>query len=81
MFTGESAVMGELLLDEGALNGYRNLHRNWLDTADTVDRIDVPTGFSSAKACGNIWQPRYAHSNLSRQRMPKLKQAMGTTDP
>ncbi len=64
MFTGETDVMGEPLLDDdalavfvtafertgftGALNWYRNLHRNWLDTAGTVDRIDVPALMVSA---------------------------------
>lgn len=58
MFAGEPAVMGAPLLDddtlrvftqayartgfEGARNWYRNLHRNWLDTAATVDHVGVP---------------------------------------
>lgn len=33
---------------EGALNWYRNLNRNWLDTAHTVDLIDVPSLMISA---------------------------------
>lgn len=64
MFTGEPAVMGAPLLDagelevftrayertgfEGALNWYRNLHRNWLDTATTPDHIGVPALMVSA---------------------------------
>lgn len=64
MFTGEPAVMGSPLLDddalrvftqayartgfEGALNWYRNLHRNWLDTTETVDHVGVPALMVSA---------------------------------
>ena len=64
IFTGEPEVMGAPLLDpstlrlftqayartgfEGALNWYRNLRRNWLDTADTVDHIGVPALMVSA---------------------------------
>lgn len=64
MFIGEPAVMGAPLLDageldvftrayertgfEGALNWYRNLHRNWLDTATTADHIGVPALMVSA---------------------------------
>lgn len=64
MFTGEPDVMGAPLLDrptlrafaqayertgfEGALNWYRNLHRNWLDTAATADHIGVPALMVSA---------------------------------
>jgi pimeloyl-ACP methyl ester carboxylesterase len=64
LFTGEPEVMGEPLLSEeelgvfvqafqqtgftGALNWYRNLRRNWLDTADTADRVCVPALMVSA---------------------------------
>jgi pimeloyl-ACP methyl ester carboxylesterase len=64
LFTGEPALMGEPLLgaDElavfveayartgftGALNWYRNLARNWHDTAGTPDRIEVPALMISA---------------------------------
>lgn len=58
LFTGEPMLMGQPLLDDaeleilvsayqrsgfsGPLNWYRNLHRNWLDTAGTADRVSVP---------------------------------------
>lgn len=58
LFVGEPDVMGEPLLDSseldmfvrafqrtgftGALNWYRNLARNWLDTAGTPDLVLVP---------------------------------------
>lgn len=64
LFTGEEAVMGEAVMSAaelqvyidaftrngfaGPLNWYRNLHRNWLDTALTPDRIDVPALMISA---------------------------------
>lgn len=64
LFVGEPEVMGDPLLtaDElqvfvrafertgftGALNWYRNLHRNWEDTSATVDRVDVPALMVSA---------------------------------
>lgn len=64
IFGGEPAVMGAALLDaaalqvftqayarngfEGPLNWYRNLHRNWLDTAATVDHVGVPALMASA---------------------------------
>ena len=64
VFTGEPELMGAPLLDEdelevlaqayertgfeGALNWYRNLHRNWLDTAATPDHVGVPALMISA---------------------------------
>jgi soluble epoxide hydrolase/lipid-phosphate phosphatase len=64
LFVGEPALMGDALLSEseldvyaasfeatgfeGPLNWYRNLHRNWLDTAGTIDRVDVPALMISA---------------------------------
>ncbi|MDP9900915.1 alpha/beta fold hydrolase [Variovorax ginsengisoli] len=64
VFTGEPELMGAPLLEEpelqllartyertgfeGALNWYRNLHRNWLDTAATPDHIGVPALMISA---------------------------------
>ncbi|WP_066554673.1 alpha/beta fold hydrolase [Croceicoccus bisphenolivorans] len=58
LFVGEEAVMGEPVMSDaefqvyidaysrngfaGPLNWYRNLHRNWLDTEGTDDRVDVP---------------------------------------
>lgn len=64
LFTGEPGVMDAPLLNDaeldvfvqayartgftGALNWYRNLHRNWLDTASTPDAITVPALMVSA---------------------------------
>jgi pimeloyl-ACP methyl ester carboxylesterase len=64
VFTGEPDLLGEPLLDNeelevfvqafqktgftGALNWYRNLHRNWLDTAGKADQVDVPALMVSA---------------------------------
>lgn len=58
LFTGEPEVMGDPVMSEddlmvyvaafqktgftGALNWYRNLERNWLDTEASSDRVDVP---------------------------------------
>lgn len=64
LFTGDPLLMGEPLLSaaevdvfasafmetgfEGALNWYRNMRRNWLDTAEADDRIRVPALMVSA---------------------------------
>jgi len=64
IFVGEPALMGEPVMSEselgvyieafertgftGALNWYRNLHRNWLDTAESDDRVRVPALMISA---------------------------------
>lgn len=64
LFIGEPDAMGEPLLTTeeldvfveayevtgftGALNWYRNLARNWMDTADTPDRVLVPALMISA---------------------------------
>jgi pimeloyl-ACP methyl ester carboxylesterase len=64
LFVGEPAVMGEPVMSEaelrvyveafkrtgftGPLNWYRNHHRNWLDTAQTEDRVNVPALMVSA---------------------------------
>lgn len=65
LFKGDEKVMGAPLLSEeelavfvrayqrngftGPLNWYRNLRRNWEDTAHTPDRIDVPALMVSAE--------------------------------
>ena len=89
LFGAEPAVMGEPLLDEaaldvyvdaftrtgfeGPLNWYRNLHRNWLDTAGTPDRVEVPALMVSA-ADDHFLPPSTTRG--MEQTVPRLERAL-----
>ncbi len=86
LFMGEPGVMGEPVMSDdelkvyvdafrktgftGALNWYRNLHRNWLDTADVRDEVLVPALMISAS--DDFFLPPQTTRGMERQ-VPDLE--------